>query len=147
MVTITTSPGAAIASGTCAPETEGIDTEKRHATTMPVGAGGFIVDLHLWVVRNFGPSIKSPSKIGQRFGVASAPLWDVLSSWATTDDQGCRQVRRGFNSCFILPYEGVREARDPDELLLGFLQETHGAAASLAAWDGRSIERAAESRR
>src|SRR2546423_13648657 len=91
MVTITTSPGAAIASGTCAPETEGIDTEKRHATTMPVGAGGFIVDLHLWVVRNFGPSIKSPSKIGQRFGVASAPLWDVLSSWATTDDQGCRE--------------------------------------------------------
>jgi hypothetical protein len=30
---------------------------------------------------------------------------------------------------FILPYDAVREASDPDGLLLGFLQETYDAAA------------------
>ena len=44
---------------------------------------------------------------------------------------------------FILPYDAVRRARDPDELLLGFLQETYAAAADLAAWDRKSLERKA----
>jgi len=43
---------------------------------------------------------------------------------------------------FILPYETVRKARDPDALLLGFLQETYEAAANLAKWDRKSLERA-----
>jgi hypothetical protein len=30
---------------------------------------------------------------------------------------------------------------DPDELLLGFLQETYAAAAELAKWDRKSLER------
>ena len=34
---------------------------------------------------------------------------------------------------FILPYDDVRQSRDPDALLLGFLQETYAAAADLAA--------------
>ena len=38
---------------------------------------------------------------------------------------------------FILPYDCVREARDPDALLLGFLQETYAAAADLAKWNSR----------
>jgi hypothetical protein len=42
---------------------------------------------------------------------------------------------------FILPYEAVREARDPDALLLGFLQETYAAAANLAKWDRDALER------
>jgi hypothetical protein len=42
---------------------------------------------------------------------------------------------------FILPYDAVREARDPDALLLGFLQETYAAAADLAKWDRRALER------
>ena len=42
---------------------------------------------------------------------------------------------------FILPYECVREARDPDALLLGFLQETYAAAADLAKWDRAALER------
>jgi hypothetical protein len=42
---------------------------------------------------------------------------------------------------FILPYDAVREARDPDALLLGFLQETYEAAADLAGWDRKSLER------
>ena len=43
---------------------------------------------------------------------------------------------------FILPYDAVRQARDPDALLLGFLQETYEAAADLANWDRRALERA-----
>jgi hypothetical protein len=42
---------------------------------------------------------------------------------------------------FILPYEAIRKARDPDALLLGFLQETYEAAANLAKWDRKSVER------
>jgi hypothetical protein len=42
---------------------------------------------------------------------------------------------------FILPYEAVRKASDPDALLLGFLQETYEAAANLAKWDRPSLER------
>jgi len=42
---------------------------------------------------------------------------------------------------FILPYDAVRRARDPDALLLGFLQETYAAAADLAKWDRAALER------
>jgi hypothetical protein len=42
---------------------------------------------------------------------------------------------------FILPYDAVREARGPDALLLGFLQETYEAAAELAKWDRQALER------
>ena len=43
---------------------------------------------------------------------------------------------------FILPYDAVRTARDPDVLLLGFLQETYAAVADLARWDRAALERA-----
>jgi hypothetical protein len=42
---------------------------------------------------------------------------------------------------FILPYDAVRQAHDPDALLLGFLQETYAAAADLARWDRKALER------
>src|ERR1700733_4982254 len=42
---------------------------------------------------------------------------------------------------FILPYDSVRQASDPDALLLGFLQETYAAAADLAKWDRAALER------
>ena len=42
---------------------------------------------------------------------------------------------------FILPYDAVRQASDPDTLLLGFFQETYEAAANLADWDRKSLER------
>jgi hypothetical protein len=43
---------------------------------------------------------------------------------------------------FILPYDAVRQWADPDALLLGFLQETYAAAATLAKWDRSALERA-----
>jgi hypothetical protein len=41
---------------------------------------------------------------------------------------------------FILPYDVVRTARDPDALVMAFLQATYEAAASLGAWDRESLE-------
>jgi hypothetical protein len=57
----------------------------------------------------------------------------ALASSGAFYDQGLGQ--------FILPYDAVREAQDPDHLLLGFLQETYAAAADLAGWDRKALER------
>jgi uncharacterized protein DUF5996 len=46
---------------------------------------------------------------------------------------------------FILPYESVRTADDPDKTLLSFLQTTYEAAAVLAHWDRRALERGTSS--
>ena len=41
---------------------------------------------------------------------------------------------------FILPYDEVRNAQSPEEILLEFLQTTYEAAADLAKWDRASLE-------
>jgi hypothetical protein len=41
---------------------------------------------------------------------------------------------------FILPYDAVREAKDPDRLLLDFLQGTYAAAADAGRWDRKALE-------
>jgi hypothetical protein len=41
---------------------------------------------------------------------------------------------------FLLPYEAVRRASDPDQVLLGFLQDTYEAAAIHAGWDRADLE-------
>ena len=47
---------------------------------------------------------------------------------------------------FILPYEAVRGAESPDSVLLEFLQTTYEAAADLAGWDRKNLERKADQR-
>ncbi|MGL4305944.1 MAG: DUF5996 family protein [Mycobacteriaceae bacterium] len=42
---------------------------------------------------------------------------------------------------FILPYEVVRQAGEPDAVLLAFLQSTYEAAANLGHWDRVTLER------
>jgi hypothetical protein len=42
---------------------------------------------------------------------------------------------------FLLPYDVVRTAESPDEVLLSFLQSTYEAAATCANWDRRALER------
>ena len=44
---------------------------------------------------------------------------------------------------FILPYDAVRTAADPEQTLLDFLQSTYEAAANAAAWDRDALECAA----
>jgi hypothetical protein len=41
---------------------------------------------------------------------------------------------------FILPYDAVREADDPDRVLLDFLQSTYEAAADASKWDRQALE-------
>ncbi len=41
---------------------------------------------------------------------------------------------------FLLPYDAVRAARDPDGALMEFLQSTYAAAADLATWDRAALE-------
>jgi hypothetical protein len=41
---------------------------------------------------------------------------------------------------FLLPYEAVRRAEDPDQALLGFLQSTYEAAAVPGDWDRAALE-------
>jgi hypothetical protein len=41
---------------------------------------------------------------------------------------------------FLLPYDAVRTAADPDAMLLEFLQSTYEAAANLAGWDRAALE-------
>jgi hypothetical protein len=41
---------------------------------------------------------------------------------------------------FLLPYDAVRTASDPDGVLMAFLQSTYAAAANLARWDRAALE-------
>ena len=41
---------------------------------------------------------------------------------------------------FVLPYDAVRQARDPEATLMAFLQSTYNAAADLGAWDRAALE-------
>ena len=42
---------------------------------------------------------------------------------------------------FVLPYDVVRTAKSPEDVLLGFLQSTYEAAATCAKWDRPALER------
>jgi hypothetical protein len=42
---------------------------------------------------------------------------------------------------FVLPYEAVRTAPDPEGAILDFLQSTYEAAANTAGWDRKALER------
>jgi len=42
---------------------------------------------------------------------------------------------------FVLPYEDVRKAKDPEQTLLGFLQTTYEAAARCGGWASTDLER------
>ncbi|HEY9668000.1 MAG TPA: DUF5996 family protein [Coleofasciculaceae cyanobacterium] len=74
----------------------------------------------------------------------------VFYAYAYPTPEGFRdypvQPREAFYSSqmqeFILPYEAVRQADDPDAVLLAFLQSTYEAAANLGHWDRAALERA-----
>lgn len=54
-----------------------------------------------------------------------------------------RPIAASFNETlgeFILPYDAVRTASDPDQALLEFLQSTYDAAANAGKWDRGALE-------
>ncbi len=72
----------------------------------------------------------------------------IFYSYAYPAPEGFRdypiQPQEAFYSSdmgeFILPYEAVRQANDPDALLLAFLQSTYDAAANLGNWDRAALD-------
>lgn len=62
-------------------------------------------------------------------GFGQAPVEPAAASWSD-------QMRE-----FVLPYEAVRTADDPDAAVLAFFRSTYDAAARLANWDRAALER------
>ena len=82
-------------------------------------------------------------------GTSGGPVpYPAYYAYAYPEPNGCDQApvvpSQAFYSSelreFILPYEAVRTATNPDETLLEFLQSTYEAAANLAAWDRAGLE-------
>jgi hypothetical protein len=79
----------------------------------------------------------------------SAVAYPAFYSYAYAEPEGfaaaaVRPSAAFYNSDFhefILPYDAVREAADPDATLLDFLQSTYEAAAERANWDRVALER------
>jgi len=88
--------------------------------------------------------------------VSSAGFWPgsgaidypAFYSYAYPEPAGYRTTKvqpiaASFNEAlgeFILPYDAVRTASDPDQALLEFLQSTYDAAANAGKWDRDALE-------
>ncbi len=105
-------------------------------------------------VPNCGPQVMEEAYSHE---VSSAGYWPgptgegVLYSYAYPEPDGFREWSVGpaaasYNEVlgeFVLPYEVVRSAPDPDGTLLQFLQTSYEAAAECAKWDRAMLERRA----
>jgi hypothetical protein len=116
----------------------------------PVHSGG-IPHLPDWVVRE-----------AYSHEVCSAGFWPgggaipypAFYSYAYPEpagyrDAAVRPAAASYNSHlreFLLPYDEVRKADSPDQLLLEFLESTYRAAADLGRWDRNALERSADPR-
>ena len=75
------------------------------------------------------------------------PVEPFFYSYAYPEPAGFRErsvAAGGWNGDwqeFILPYDEVRTAADPEAVLTSFLQSTYEAAADLADWDRAKLER------
>jgi hypothetical protein len=81
-------------------------------------------------------------------GVPGAPVAEpAFYSYSYPEPAGFAEARlnAGYYSPelkeFVLPYEAVRVASRPEELLLDFLQVTYEAGADLGGWDRGALER------
>jgi hypothetical protein len=86
------------------------------------------------------------------FWAGSGIGYPAFYSYAYAEPAGFAQARvrpeQAFYSAdlreFILPYDIVRQAPDPDQTLLEFLQSTYEAAANLARWDRAALEKSSK---
>jgi hypothetical protein len=88
--------------------------------------------------------------------VSSAGFWPggggvdfpAFYSYAYPTPDGFAKARPGPEAAyfdprlgeFLLPYDGVRRARDPEATLMSFLSSTYQAAADLGGWDRATLE-------
>ena len=90
--------------------------------------------------------------ISHGFWPGSGPvLQPAFYAYAAPEPAGLKEARvqpeaayyhRELNE-FILPYDAVRDAADPDAMIHAFMDSTYGRAADLARWDRGALERAA----
>ena len=76
-------------------------------------------------------------------GVDAAYYAYVYPEPAGCPDAAIRPAAAGYDPAqrlWILPYDTVRRAANPDHMLLEFLESTYEAAASLANWDRHALE-------
>jgi hypothetical protein len=113
---------------------------------------GRTAPLHPGGAPNCGPFVMHEAYSHE---VSSAGFWPggegegLFYSYAYPEPEGFRSfpVRpeaASFDEAlgeFVLPYEVVRTADDPDAVLLEFLQSTYEAAADRADWDRAALER------
>jgi hypothetical protein len=113
-------------SGRRAPERPGVDRITREAYSHEVISGGF------WPGTPGGPVHEAA------FYVYAAPLPAGLDQAVVRPSTAWYSPELGE---FLLRYEEMRHADDPDALVLKFLQSTYEAAADLAGWDREALER------
>lgn len=124
-------------SGRRAPEREGADKITREAYSHEVISHGF------WPgMRTSGPIERSKAD-----GMIHSP---AFYSYTAPEPPGLKTAgvrpKEAFYGTvvneFILLYDDVRRAAEPEEVLLEFMQSTYEAGASLAKWDRAALERA-----
>jgi hypothetical protein len=102
-------------------------------------------------VQNCPDWVMAEAESGQNFTAGWWPLSDAgpaFYSYAYPEPPGFRtaSVRPDDTSFddrlgeFLLPYDAVRVAADPDAAVLEFLQSTYEAGADLGGWDRRALE-------
>ena len=124
-------------SGRPAPEREGADAITREAYSHEVISHGF------WPGRRASGAVEGESAA---ISSISAP---AFYSYAVPEPAGFDKARISPQQAFyhpelkewILPYEDVRNAQSPEQMLLDFLQSTYEAGADLAGWDRAALER------
>jgi hypothetical protein len=116
-------------SGRRAPERPGADRITREAYSHEVSSCGF------WP--GSGPVQEAA------FYAYAAPTPEGFASAAIRPPAAWYSPELGE---FLLRYDDVRTAADPDAVLLDFLQSTYEAAANLAGWDRAALERGREPR-
>jgi hypothetical protein len=76
--------------------------------------------------------------------------WSAFHGYAYPEPDGFRSASLAVPEArydtplgeFLVPYDTVRRATDPDRVLLEFLQSTYGAAADLGGWDQPLLDQA-----
>jgi hypothetical protein len=103
-------------------------------------------------VPNCGPHVMHEAYSHE---LSSAGYWPggggegIFYSYAYPEPDGYRTMPAGAAEGrwddelgeFVLPYTTVRTARDPDAVLLDFLQRTYEAAAETGSWDRAALDR------
>jgi hypothetical protein len=113
----------------------------------PVHPGG-IPNLPDWVTRE--AYSHECISAGWWPGSAGSPVTEpAFYAYAYPEPDGCSTAPIEPESAYyqeqmrewILPYDAVRKADDPDALLLQFMQSTYETAANLGGWDRAALER------